>query len=272
MSTGETIEKRLCRDGVIFDMKRYATHDGPGIRTTVFLSGCPLRCWWCHNPEGLEPDPARNAGRGECGGVERGRSRRVTVQAVMAEVTRDTVFYDQSGGGVTFSGGEPFAQPAFLAELLEACGEQAIHTAVDTSGHVERTAWVSIIEKADLFLFDIKLLQDSLHTRYTGVSNTLILENYRLLAERGRPTVVRFPVIPGITDTSGNIRDVIDFLLATGDNRDVSLLPYHKTATGKYERLGLENRMEDIGPPGEKRMAEVRQLFEDRGFRVRIGG
>ncbi len=265
---------RTSKGGVVFDIKRYATHDGPGIRTTVFLSGCPLRCRWCHNPEGLAPDPVpdtRTAVHGH-GGVERGYPRRVTVRAVLDEVARDTLFYDQSGGGVTFSGGEPFAQPAFLADLLDACGERAIHTVVDTSGYAEKTVWLSILDKIDLFLFDIKLMHDDLHVRYTGLSNAPILENYRLLAERGRPTIVRFPVIPGITETPGNIEEVIDFLLKAGNCRDVSLLPYHRTAAAKYERLGLDNLMSDVEAPGKERMAEVRRLFEDRGFRVKIGG
>lgn len=257
-------------DGVIFDIKRYATHDGPGIRTTVFLSGCPLRCWWCHNPEGLEPRATDDDG--EHGGVERGCVRRATVQTVMDEVRRDTVFYDQSGGGVTFSGGEPFAQPDFLSGMLDACAEEAIHTTVDTCGYVEQAVLERMADRVDLFLYDIKLVKDDLHRRYTGVSNASILDNYRLLAERKRPTIVRFPVVPGMTDTRENIDDVIAFLLAAGECRDVSLLPYHRTAAHKYERLGLENRMHGTGTPGAERMAEVRRLFEKNGFHVKIGG
>jgi pyruvate formate lyase activating enzyme len=256
-------------DGVIFDIKRYATHDGPGIRSTVFLSGCPLRCWWCHNPEGLEPRATDDGGQG---GIKQGCVRRVTVRTVMEEVRRDTVFYDQSGGGVTFSGGEPFAQPEFLSELLDACRAEDIHTTIDTCGYVERSVLAGMTDKVDLFLYDIKLVKDDLHSRYTGVSNAPILDNYRLLAECRRPTIVRFPVIPGMTDTSENIDDVIAFLLAAGECRDVSLLPYHRTATAKYKRLGLEDRMQGTGRPSAERMAEIRRLFEERGFRVKIGG
>jgi len=257
------------RKGVVFDIKRYATHDGPGIRTTVFLSGCPLRCRWCHNPEGLSSGTVDRDGQG---GGERGGVRRVTAQTVMDEVRRDIVFYDQSGGGVTFSGGEPFSQPAFLSELLDACREQDIHATVDTCGYMERAVLASMADRIDLFLYDIKLMRDSLHHQYTGVSNAPILDNYRLLAERNRPTVVRFPVIPGITDTPENIEAVIVFLLDAGECRDVSLLPYHKTAAAKYERLGLENLMRGVETPGTEEMAEIRRLFEERGFRVKIGG
>ena len=261
--------------GEIFDVKRYSVHDGPGIRTTVFFTGCPLNCWWCHNPEGLRSPAASGKMAGESlesEGIERGFAGTVTVSAVMEEVLRDRVYYDQSGGGVTFSGGEPLMQPDFLTALLKASREEGLHTAVDTSGFASEAVLRSIMPLVDVFLFDLKLMDGALHKKYTGVSNESILANLKLLAGTGCAVQLRLPVIPGITDTQANLDAVAGFALEHMKCRRISLLPYHRTAEAKYARLGLENRMQGTKPPSNEHMGEVRRHFEEQGFEVRIGG
>ena len=260
--------------GDIFDVKRYSVHDGPGIRTTVFLTGCPLSCWWCHNPEGLrcpaDGGPAQEPLESE--GIERGFAGTVTVSTVMEEVLRDRVYYDQSGGGVTFSGGEPLMQPGFLVALLEASRRQGLHTAVDTSGFANDAVIRSVMPLVDVFLFDLKLMDDALHRRHMGVSNDPILGNLRLLGGSASTVQLRLPVIPGITDTQANLDAVARFALEHTKCRRISLLPYHRTAEAKYARLSLENRMQGTKPPSGERLEEVRRHFERNGFEVRIGG
>ena len=230
--------------GTIFAIKRYALHDGPNIRTTVFLKGCPLSCWWCHNPEGIEPriglvwDQGRCLGCRTCVDHCRGglvatedclrwqesacsgcghcvdhcpslalewTGREVRVDEVMAVIAQDIPFFDRSGGGVTFSGGEPLHQPVFLRELLVACGRLGLHRTVDTSGFAPQETLVDLIEEIDLFLFDLKLMDRDRHRLYTGVSNRLIVDNLRLLVEQGCAVQIRLPLIPGINDESANL-------------------------------------------------------------------
>ncbi len=207
-------------DGIVFRIKKYAIHDGPGIRTTVFLKGCPLACWWCHNPEGqsMEPQPIAPARGGDgAGDPVRGETvgRRMTVAEVIAQVSRDLIFYDESGGGATFSGGEPLMQPEFLAALLDGCRRERVHTAVDTSGYAPGGVFNAIAARADLLLFDLKLMDDAEHRACTGVSNRPILENLAAAARDGRPLRIRFPVIPGI---SGGV-DVFDGEAAPAHHR-----------------------------------------------------
>ncbi len=298
--------------GVIFDIRKFSLHDGPGIRTTVFFKGCPLSCWWCHNPESQSAGrevmlwDARCVRCGEC--VKRcpleaispdGSSvitdreicvvcescmdscaaearelvgRRVTVEEVMAEIERDRHFYEESGGGVTFSGGEPLVQRAFLKDLLRACKEKEIHTAVDTCGYTPWPALDSIRPDTDLFLYDLKLMDDTRHRLYTGVPNGLILHNLEALSRSGARIIVRVPVIPGITDDEENLRQTAAFVAGLPHIERLDLLPYHHSAAGKYERLGKEYHMPEIRPPGEEQMQEIVHLFESHSLPVTIGG
>jgi pyruvate formate lyase activating enzyme len=264
-------------DGIVFRIKKYAIHDGPGIRTTIFLKGCPLACWWCHNPEGrnTEPQiiaPARGRDPSDSTTPPETIGRRMTVDHVMAQIVNDLIFYDESGGGATFSGGEPLMQPGFLADLLDRCRKEQVHTAVDTSGYAPADIFSGIAARADLLLFDLKLMDDAAHRAYTGVSNRPILENLEMAAHGGRPLRIRFPVIPGITDGEDNLRRVADFLDALDRVRNIDLLPFHRIADGKYGRLGLENRMKTTPPPSRDILARIAALFRGRGFSVSVGG
>lgn len=297
--------------GTIFDIRRFSVHDGPGLRTTVFFKGCPLRCYWCHNPEsqhrrrellywperclqcqscvaacaqhaiqwdGVRPvtDPTRCTLSGACVQVCYAESRQIagrnmTVAEVMSELECDISFYDSSGGGVTFSGGEPLLQPGFLLELLKACRFSEIHTALDTSGFATWETLERIRSFVDLFLYDIKLMDPLRHRKYTLVFNTRILENLRRLTKLGHHVTVRVPVIPGINDDLENLRATAAFTADLGLGR-VDLLPYHAAAMSKYERLHRSYRLPGLQTPSDARMAEIARIFEGFGSQVHIGG
>jgi len=263
--------------GTIFNVQRYAIHDGPGIRVTIFLKGCPLRCLWCHNPEGQDPSPEPMSD-GPCIRTARPSDevatcgRVVAVDDVIREIDKDVLFFDESGGGATFSGGEPLMQPDFLRALLHACRQRGIHTVVDTCGHAPDDVFRSIVDAADLFLFDLKLMDDALHREYTGASNGLILQNLQTLDARRHPTVIRIPLIPGITDTEKNMSETIDFLAALSSIHDVALLPYHRTGSGKYERIRRRYELRDGDPHSAEQIDTIKRLLEGNGARVTVGG
>jgi len=252
--------------GTIFRIKKYAIHDGHGIRTTVFFKGCPLNCWWCHNPEGIRAAPENAGKRSETVGLE------MTVPEVMATVEKDVIFYDDSGGGVTFSGGEPLTQADFLCALLDACREREIHTVLDTSGYAPVETFRAVIEKVDGILFDLKIMESEAHRKYTGVANDLILENFRIVVQSGKRVRVRLPVIPGMTDDVENIDRIAGFVAAAGQIDGFDLLPFHRTAESKYSRLGMVNRMEGVVSPSKEHMDTIRERIAGYGFAVRTGG
>lgn len=298
--------------GTIFDIKKFAIHDGPGVRTTVFFKGCPLGCWLCHNPESqsFEPELMIRDGRctlcGDCidacaqnavslnGNsvhIDRYRcdlcgacadvclaeaievaGRDVTVAELMEELEKDVVYYDESGGGVTVSGGEPFEQPQFLLELLRSCKAWGIKTAVDTCGHVAPDLFRSVAEHVDLFLYDLKIIDGERHREFTGVGVESIHENLRWLAERGRAVVVRFPLLPGINDDDENIRAMGRFLTSLENQPRVDILPYHRAGVDKYDRLGREPRLPETQPPSEEMVGAVAQRLRDCGLHVTVRG
>ena len=278
--------------GLIFDIKRFAIHDGPGIRTTVFFKGCPLHCAWCHNPEGVSKElefmlfPARCAA--ECracvkvvpktaisksggrvaidrsfrdaGGMARAADaclydalrlvgRSVSVGDLVAEVEKDRVFYEKSGGGVTFSGGEPLLQPRFLLELADALRARGLRTVLDTSGFAEWESLERVARKVDLVLYDLKLMDDAGHKEYTGVSNRAILENLRRLSTLGRPIRVRIPLVPGVNDGPENIRRTAGFLKPLANIERVSVLPYHKGGRAKAGGIGKGAEFREFAAP-----------------------
>jgi pyruvate formate lyase activating enzyme len=302
------------KKGIVFETKKGAVDDGPGIRTTIFFKGCPLRCWWCHNPEGQVPEPElmyrnkRCIGYVACGECVRNCPREaishatgqisinrkhcnlcgkcsqkcptdalmiigkeMDVEEVVKEIDKDLVFYDESEGGVTVSGGEPLLQLDFLNALLEECKKKSIHTAVDTCGYASHKAIDRISDKVDLFLYDIKMMNDKMHRKYTGVSNKRILENFKKLAENGKDLLVRFPVIPEINDNEDNVTKTAEFILSYGIKR-ISLLPYHKTGIEKYRNLSRAYRLEKTQTPSEQNLKLIGEKLETFGLKVTIGG
>ena len=298
--------------GTIFDIVKFSTHDGPGIRTAVFFKGCPLHCWWCHNPEGqlpaaqlvyreercircfscveacpnhaiqiLDGTPTllRDACRlsGLCARVCQTKAReiagkQVRVSDVMTEVEKDNIFYDESGGGATFSGGEPFMQPIFLQNLLEACKERRIHTAVETCGFVNAETLRASYPYVDLYLYDLKVIDDETHRKFTGVSNEMILKNLRQLSHSHDHVIVRFPIIPGVNDDDENVLRLGEFVSSLGSVKEIDVLPYHELGLEKYKRLGMINRMPEVELPSSPRVSGIVEKLEGFGLLVKVGG
>jgi pyruvate formate lyase activating enzyme len=265
--------------GIIFDIKRYAIHDGPGIRTTVFFKGCPLGCWWCHNPEGkkCEPETIVVRSRGHVSGSGNPRKkelfgREVTVGDVMTEIRKDRIFYDQSGGGVTLSGGEPMMQMEFLTAVLHACKAEGISTALDTCGHAPLEDFEKISELVDIYLYDLKMIDDNRHLKYTGVSNRLILDNLMMLSEKGHKIILRIPLIPGVTDTDENIKDILRFIEPVKTINEISLLPYNKLGEDKLVKFGMRNKLGNLNIQTRAELVRRAERFRSHGYKVQIGG
>ncbi len=264
--------------GLIFSTKRYSVHDGPGIRVTFFMKGCPLSCIWCHNPEGISPMPEKVVRANRIGGKsfinEEEIGKFYTVKEILCILDKERVFINQSGGGVTFSGGEPLLQPDFLLEALKTCKANGYHTAVDTSGYASRENFRAIIPFTDLFLFDIKHLDDARHIEVTGVSNQLILENYRFLLENAREMMLRIPVIPGINNGKDHILSLVKLIIdyRTPVLKKINLLPYNKIGSSKYKRFNRINKMEGVEPPAKEEMRLLKEMFSETGVKVKIGG
>ena len=298
--------------GFVFDIKRYALHDGPGIRTTVFFKGCPLQCQWCHNPESWKATPeaalrttwCKRCGQcvqlckqgavsldgdlpvtdpekctlcGECielcpGGAREIIGSQTTVGEVMAEIEKDVVFYDESGGGVTFSGGEPLAQPEFLLALLERCRARGIHTAVDTSCHAEGDVLTRVSERADLFLCDIKHMNSARHREFTGVGNTLVLDNIRELSEAGKQIIIRIPIVPNFNDDPTNIEATAKFTASLSGVQRIDILPYNRGGNEKASRLASGVDLMEVETPNDPKMKSIAERLDKYGFRVKIGG
>jgi len=263
--------------GIVFRIQKYAIHDGPGIRTTVFLKGCPLQCWWCHNPESFSPVIEKlraRTGRDvePAVGREEQIGRVMSVRQVLAEVEKDRIFYEESGGGMTLSGGEPLMQPEFALALAQACSQRDLHVTLDTCGHGDSRALDQLLQIVDLVLFDLKLVDAALHQRYTGVDNDLILTNLGHLDAADVDYRIRFPVIPGITDTDAALERLT--AIATGLRRqpDIDLLPYHASAESKYERLGRRYNLQGLEPPSAERMHSVALQLNRCGLRTHFGG
>lgn len=265
-------------NGLIFSVKKYSVHDGPGIRVTFFMKGCPLNCLWCHNPEGISPEPVEIENIRKIG--ERSFSEKeqagkfYSVNEILDIIRGEDVFIKESGGGVTFSGGEPFFQPEFLLEALKACKDEGYHTIVDTSGYTTEAKLNSVIPFTDMFLFDIKHLDEKKHIELTGVSNRLILSNYLSLLKSGKDLMIRFPVIPGYNDDINHLEQLRSFFNETKKEnlRKLCLLPFHKTGASKYVRLRKDYRMKDTEQPSTGRMNDLKEYFSSTGIKIKIGG
>jgi pyruvate formate lyase activating enzyme len=303
---------QLQTKGLVFDIKKYAIHDGPGIRTTVFFKGCPLNCLWCHNPESwrgnfelsFRKDRCLGCGRcveecqngaislvenyavtdakkcifcGRCPDVCPVCAREIigsemTVGEVMGEVEKDVIFYDQSGGGVTFSGGEPLMQPDFLLALLNQCRELNIHTAVDTSCYSESKIIELVVKKADLFLCDIKHMDNEMHRRFTGVENILILENIRRISQAGKKIIIRIPIIPDFNDGPENIEETGEFTASLEGVGRIDILPFNRGGIEKSTRLAGGTESMQFEAPDEEQMSLIAESLKKYVFEVHIGG
>lgn len=298
--------------GTVFDIKKYALHDGPGIRTTIFFKGCPLRCLWCHNPEGQAPQPEifLKASRclkecreclpvceqraiskknnspvinrllciacGKCAeacpsGALEIAGKEMSVEEVMAEIEKDVIFYQESGGGISFSGGEPLLQVEFLDAILDGAKEKNIHTTVDTSGFASFASFEKIAGQVDLFLYDIKLLDDRRHKKYTGVSNKIILKNLKRLAKRRKNIIVRIPLIPEMNDDEENILSTAAFLQSLKSISHISLLPYHAWGKEKYPKLDKAVCYGRTQPLPKESVEKTKALLVEQGFSVMTG-
>jgi len=271
---------------LIFNIQKFSIHDGPGIRTTVFFKGCPLRCAWCHNPESqsFEPErlhyPERCIGCGRCAegcpaGVYEAVGKAYSVPELCALLERDRIFYDSSGGGVTLSGGEPLAQDeAYVLAVVEHLYRHGIRVAVDTCGYAPYARLQALLPYVDIFLYDIKIIDDALHRRYTGVSNQSILENARRLSEDEARIHVRVPVIPGINASDAEMGSIIGFVRDNVRAEQINLMPYHRLGQHKSERLeGSQGALALFEEPTPEAMQAVLQAWQDAGFaNVHIGG
>jgi pyruvate formate lyase activating enzyme len=247
--------------GIIFDIKEFAVHDGPGLRTTVFLKGCPLSCIWCHNPEGQSrmPQEMRSAA-----GI-RHVGKEYLSQELAALLNRQAVLLKTGEGGVTFSGGEPLMQADFILEVIDLLDD--FHILLDTSGYGSERDFRLLLERVDLVYYDLKLIERQAHQRYTGCTNDLILHNLKILSASGVPFVIRVPLVPGITDTNENLAAIASTIQDMPDLLRVDLLPYNRAAGAKYEAAGMEFKPDyDETSPVNANVA----IFEKAGMRVRV--
>lgn len=298
---------------LIFDIKRYSINDGPGIRLTLFFKGCPLRCRWCHNPESLAPqaqklyavqkcigcsacvtacpqsacsltpqgiltDPEGCTACGRCAAAcpslaSEISGRQYSLAELLQIIEKERPFFDQSSGGVTFSGGEPLLHAEVLFELLEACGARRIHRAIDTSGYAKQSDLFRIAEQTDLFLFDLKLMDPARHKDFTGVDNRLILENLSALAAAGADYEIRVPLIAGINDDPQNLEQLAVFIARLPGRRPkISLLPFHNVAANKYRKLGQTYAIDGMAAPTNERLQQIVALWSAQGLSASVGG
>lgn len=302
------MEARRQPTGTIFAIQRFCLHDGPGIRTTVFLKGCPLACPWCHNPEGRDADPevwfldgrcircgacveacpvppsgpapavdpARCVRCGACveacpTGAREWTGRTVSAEECLREAVRDRPFFAQSGGGVTFSGGEPLLQAGFLLDCLRSCRERGLHAAVDTCGYAPREVLLEAASVADLFLFDLKLVDDARHRDETGVAAQPILDNLIALDASGAEIWIRVPLVPGFNDNGASLAAIGQAVLRLERTRRIHLLPYHRIGESKHGRLGLRGPEHRRTPTADAARTATEGLSA-LGLDVRIGG
>jgi len=283
--------------GLVFDIQRFCVHDGPGIRTTVFLKGCSLRCFWCQNPEGISINPVimyypskcincgqcvlicpKNAhimmnGKHEflrnrcdsCGkcvekcysGALQIAGKLMSVDEVMVEVLKDRKFYEISGGGVTLSGGDPVIQYEFSKAVLRKCKAEGLHTAIETAANCSWKVLEALIPFIDIIIMDIKLIDNEKHKKVTGVSNTIILENAKKLSQTGKPLIIRTPIIPTVNDNIEAVKQIAEFIAPFPNLQYYELIPFHRLGEGKYHALGLEYAASGLKTPSQEKMAQL---------------
>jgi len=300
-------------ESLIFDIKRYAINDGPGIRVVVFFKGCNLHCAWCHNPEsisskvekmyapakcikcgscveacpehaitltpdGIITDPELCKMCGKCAEVCPTKAiemsgKVMSVNEIMDIIEKERIFFDQSGGGVTFSGGEPLVHSKMLIRLLDECGKRGIHRAVDTAGNVSTETMLDVARRTDLFLYDLKMMDPDLHKKWTNAGNEKILFNLKILAEAGKHIIIRIPLIGGVNDTNKNIELTAKFIAElAGKKKLVHLLPYHSIAENKYIKLGKADDFEKLKDPDKETIERAIAMFGEFGIMASVGG
>ncbi len=298
---------------LIFDIKRYAINDGPGIRITIFLKGCPLSCKWCHNPESQSAEKqkfytaSKCIGAKDCIEVCPNNALTLTQNGVVTDyelcklcgkcadacptkaiemvggtttitellkiIERERVHIEQSGGGVTFSGGEPLMFPEFLIDLLDECGKKNLHRTVDTSGFADTKTVLEVAKRTDLFLYDLKLIDNKLHKKWTGVGNQLILKNLMILSETGANINIRIPLIKNVNSNKNELSKMAGFISGLpGEAPIVNLLPYHNIAKNKYNKLGSVYNGFEMTEPSEEEQYQAVEIFRQAGIEVEIGG
>jgi len=249
----------------IFNIQQFSIHDGPGIRTTVFFQGCPLQCAWCHNPEGIPQflgDAERN--------ISHTNIKKYSVDELLDVILKDKVFYEESGGGVTFSGGEPLMQTEFLITILKKLREMNIHTAVDTSGYAPSDIFNEVVSLTDLVLFDLKIIDNKKHELYTGTGNSLIHKNLQNLSDSKVPFRIRIPLVNEITAVDKNLSGIRKMLTGKGII-EIDLLSYHDLGKGKQQKMGQKGGNK-LTAPDDKAIASIIDKFKSAGFKVNIGG
>jgi pyruvate formate lyase activating enzyme len=247
--------------GIIFDIKEFSIHDGPGIRTTVFLKGCPMSCMWCHNPEGQSRQPQVICSPSG----ERIAGKEYKAMELAALLNQQAGILRANEGGFNFSGGEPLLQADFVAEVIDMLDD--VHVLLDTSGYGQEQDFYRLVDRSDLVFFDLKLIDSKAHQHYTGCENALILRNLQLLDEMSKPFVVRVPLVPGVTDTDQNLADIVQTVHGLSGLLRVDLLPYNKAAGSKYQYVGMEFKP-DYEESGE--LNPNTTLFEQAGIKVNV--
>jgi pyruvate formate lyase activating enzyme len=298
-------------EGTVFNIQRFSIHDGPGIRSTVFLKGCTLHCFWCHNPESsrIKPDlqfyPERCIGCGKCFAVcpngahvmrdgqhvllrERCEAcglcaqecysetltlagKVMSVDEVVQDVLRDREFYRTTGGGVTLSGGEPVMQPEFSHAILARCHAEGIHTVVETAANVPWKDLALVLSETDLVLVDVKVMDPARHREAIGATNDRIVANIRRMDGLGLPIIARIPVVPTVNDTADDIRAIAAFIRELNNVQELVLLPFHRLADGKYRSLGLDHRARDLTTPSAEHLAALADAARETGLTVKVG-
>ena len=298
---------------LFFDIKRYAINDGPGIRITIFFKGCPLNCVWCHNPESISPHKQKMYTASKCigcvkcidvcpeGALRLTRNgivtdtekcvlcgqcamacpsnaiemsgREYTTDELMRIISREIVFFDHSGGGVSFSGGEPLMHHDKLVEILDRCGQQGIHRVVDTSLFAPSKVVLNVAQRTELFLVDLKAFDPEMHRKYTGGSNEMILQNIKLLAENDVDFIIRIPFIQGVNADERTVRQEADFLASIPWKRkEVNLLPYHDVAKHKHNKMGTTYLESNFNIPSDEEVSRAQMIFKSKGIKATVGG